>query len=284
MSADEAALSSADRLWQELRGEAVLLKKSEPMLNGYLHDAVLHCSSFAQAVAHELSNKLATPSVGAAGIFQICMQAFEDDPEILEAVAADIYAVKARDPATDSLLTPFLYLKGPRVLEAWRVSHFLWQQKRYALAQYFQSIISNTFGVDIHPAATIGRGIMLDHATGIVIGETAVVGDMVSMLHGVTLGGTGKDHGDRHPKVGRGVMLGAGAKVLGNIHIGDGAKVGAGSVVLSDVAPHTTVAGIPARPVGRPKDEMPSLDMDQTLDTTAPVCTAACAVIKSKII
>ena len=252
--------------WKELQAECAKTASSEPLLRSALEKSVLSASGFDQALARVCSYSLANNIVGRTELYSMCMQAYESQPELLEIAACDMRAVIARDPASaDSVVVPFLFLKGPRVLQLWRVSHWLWLQGRKSLSRYVQCAISDVFGVDIHPAARIGRGIMLDHALGIVIGETAVVGDMVSMLHGVTLGGTGKVSGDRHPKVGRGVMIGAGAKVLGNIHIGEGAKIGAGSVVLDDVPPHTTVAGVPARTVGRPIEYMPSLSMDQTL-------------------
>lgn len=178
-------------------------------------------------------------------------------------MAADICAVKERDPAVDYYSIPLLYLKGFHALEAYRVGHWLWNQGRRALATYLQNQISVVFGVDIHPAAKIGRGIMLDHATGIVVGQTAVIENDVSILQNVTLGGTGKEHGDRHPKIREGVMIGAGAKVLGNIEVGAGAKIGAGSVVLNPVPAHTTVVGVPAKEVGHPQCDKPSLNMDQ---------------------
>lgn len=259
--------------WKELKAEAAKTVAEEPLLRAALEKSVLTASGFDQALARVCSYSLANAIVGRTELYAMCMQAYESCPELLEDAACDMRAVIARDPASaDSTVVPFLFLKGPHVLEIWRVAHWLWQQGRKPLARYVQCAISDVFGADIHPAARIGRGIMLDHALGIVIGETAVVGDMVSMLHGVTLGGTGKVSGDRHPKVGRGVMIGAGAKVLGNIHIGEGAKIGAGSVVLDDVPPHTTVAGVPARSVGRPIEYMPSLGMDQTLhDDYCPV-------------
>lgn len=178
----------------------------------------------------------------------------------------DLSAVRLRDPAVDKYSTPLLYLKGFHALQAYRIGHWLWGEGRKALAVYLQNQISVSFGVDIHPAAQIGCGIMLDHATGIVIGETAIVENDVSILQSVTLGGTGKTCGDRHPKVREGVMIGAGAKILGNIEIGRGAKIGAGSVVLHPVPPHTTVAGVPARIVGKPTSDKPSLEMDQNFN------------------
>lgn len=266
-------------LWQQMQKEAAQILQKEPLLKGYLKKAVLDCSSLGEGLAQIIANRLATPVIGQAELFQICIEAFSADPEIVEKAADDLIAVCSRDPAADGYTTPFLYFKGPHALESWRVAHWLWQQGRRDFARFIQGIVSDVFGVDIHPAAVIGRGIMFDHATGIVIGETARVGDNVSILHNVTLGGTGKEQGDRHPKVGSGVMIGAGAKILGNIKIGDNAKIGAGSVVLNDVHPHTTVAGIPARVVGIPKEAVPSLDMDQDLDTKEAVCTSACGQI-----
>ena len=258
---------SSDEYWKDLRKEASQIAQSEGVLRLTLEKSVLTSTGFDQALARACSYSLANGIVGRAELYAMCMDAYQNCPDLLDAAADDMRAVIARDPASsDSVVVPFLFLKGPRVLEIWRVAHWLWGRGRKPLARYLQCAISDTFGVDIHPAARIGRGIMLDHALGIVIGETAVVGDMVSMLHGVTLGGTGKVSGDRHPKVGRGVMIGAGAKILGNIRIGEGAKVGAGSVVLDNVPPHTTVAVVPARPVGRPIEYMPSLEMDQSLE------------------
>jgi serine O-acetyltransferase len=189
--------------------------------------------------------------------------AFEQSEEIRDAIRKDIEAVTRRDPASRGISEPFLHYKGFHALESYRVSHWLWIQRREALACYMQNRISEVFSVDIHPAARIGKGIFIDHATGVVIGETSVVDDDVSLLHEVTLGGTGKTTGDRHPKIGRGVLIGAGAKILGNVKVGEGSKVAAGSVVLTDVPPHTTVAGVPAVVIGRPAVEQPSLEMDQ---------------------
>ncbi len=196
---------------------------------------------------------------------EVIETALAAQPDILDAAAADICAVKERDPAVRYYSTPLLYLKGFHALQGYRVAHWLWQQGRHSLAVFLQNQISVVFSVDVHPAAQIGRGIMFDHATGIIIGETAVVEDDVSILQNVTLGGTGKEHGDRHPKIREGVMIGAGAKVLGNIEVGRGAKIGAGSVVLQPVPPHTTVAGVPAHEVGHPDCDKPSLDMNQGL-------------------
>ena len=266
-------------LWQKMQLQARTILEKEPLLKSYLNQTILNCDSLAEGLAQLLSARLATPVVGRYELYQICSEAFACDPEIIEQAACDLMAICARDPAATDYTVPFLYFKGPHALESWRVAHWLWQQGRHDFARFIQGIVSDVFGVDIHPAATIGRGIMLDHATGIVIGETACVGDNVSILQDVTLGGTGKEQGDRHPKVGSGVMIGAGAKVLGNIKIGDNAKIGAGSVVLTEVKPHTTVAGIPARVVGIPKEDTPSLNMDQDLNNKETVCSEACGQI-----
>ena len=254
-----------DDFWNVLVSLSLQIVKKEPALEALMNKLVLTCRSFDQCLARIISSKLASYEVDRQQLFQICMQAYADNPNLLCDAIADVYAVVNRDPASSSIVRVLLFLKGPHVLESWRVSHWLWEKDRKDFASFLQSRISDVFSVDIHPAAKIGKGLMLDHATNIVIGETAVIADTVSMLHDVTLGGTGKEQGDRHPKVGRGVMIGAGAKILGNIRIGEGAIVGAGSVVLRDVPAHTTVVGVPARVVGRPQMEMPSVDMDQTL-------------------
>ena len=254
-----------DDFWNDLVSLSIQIVKKEPALEALMNKLVLTCRSFDQCLARIISSKLASYEVDRQQLIQICMQAYADNPNLLCDAIADVYAVVNRDPASSSIVRVLLFLKGPHVLESWRVSHWLWEKDRKDFASFLQSRISDVFSVDIHPAAKIGKGLMLDHATNIVIGETAVIADTVSMLHDVTLGGTGKEQGDRHPKVGRGVMIGAGAKILGNIRIGEGAIVGAGSVVLRDVPAHTTVVGVPARVVGRPQMEMPSLDMDQTL-------------------
>jgi serine O-acetyltransferase len=193
---------------------------------------------------------------------EIADEAIAADPWIGSAARADLVATHERDPACERFLEPLLYFKGFQALQAHRVAHWLWGQGRRDMAQFLQARVSEVFGVDIHPAARMGQGIMIDHAHSIVIGETARVGDNVSMLHSVTLGGTGKEHGDRHPKIGDGVLIGAGAKVLGNIHVGHCSRIAAGSVVLQDVEPLKTVAGIPAKVVGEAGCATPSLSMD----------------------
>ncbi len=241
---------------------------SEPMLASYLHASVLNHRTLEDSLSYLLAGRLASAYFSAMSFREIIDDAFCASAEIQEAIRCDLTAIVDRDPAARGVAQPFLHYKGFHALQAYRVAHWLWQHERHALAFFCQNRISEVFGIDIHPAARIGKGILIDHGTGVVIGETAVVGDNVSMLHEVTLGGTGKETGDRHPKVGHGVLLGAGAKVLGNVRIGDGAKIGAGSVVLNDVPPHTTVAGVPAKIVGRPRTEAPALSMDQHIESS----------------
>jgi len=253
-------------LWEAMRHEAEVKAAAEPILGSYFHATILNHKSFRSALSFRMASKLDTPMLPTMMIRDVIEEALDDDPRILTAAEIDVLATYNRDPACEDVSTPFLFFKGFHALEAHRVAHWLWHRDRRTLARFFQNQISATLGVDMHPAARIGSGIMLDHATGIVIGETAVVEDDVSILHSVTLGGSGKESGDRHPKIRRGVLLSAGCKVIGNIVVGEGAKVGAGSVVLRDVPAHVTVAGVPAQIVGRPAGESPALDMDQSLD------------------
>ena len=252
-----------DNIWKKLREESREKAESEPILASYLHATILNHRSLEDALSFHLATKLSTPTLPAMSIREFMSEAFAKSDHIQQAIRKDLEAVLRRDPASRGISEPFLHYKGFHALEAYRVSHWLWESDRQALACYLQNRISEVFAVDIHPAAKIGKGILMDHATGVVIGETSVVGDDVSLLHEVTLGGTGKTTGDRHPKVRRGVLIGAGAKILGNVEIGEGSKVAAGSVVLTDVPPHTTVAGVPAVIIGRPATEQPSLEMDQ---------------------
>lgn len=255
-------------IWRRLRFEAGQAAEREPTLASYLNATVLNHDRFSAALCYQLAQKAGGPDMSALQVREICEQAYASDPAIVNAAERDMQAVLDRDPATRSTLQPFLFFKGFLALQTHRVSHWLWGQGRETLAFFLQSRTSELYGVDIHPAAPIGSGVFMDHATGIVIGETARVADDVSMLHGVTLGGTGKVFTDRHPKIERGVLLGAGAKVLGAIVVGEEARVGSGSVVLSDVPPRCSVAGVPARPVGGACAE-PSKTMDQTFDTEA---------------
>ena len=252
-------------VWDAMRTEARAKAAEEPILGSYFHATILNHDSFRAALSFRLASKLDNPMLPTMLIRDVIGEAMADDDSILHGALTDIVATFSRDPACEDLSTPFLYFKGFHALQAHRIAHWLWGHKRRTLAQFFQSQISVGLGVDIHPAAQIGRGILVDHATGIVIGETAVVEDDVSILHAVTLGGSGKATGDRHPKVRRGVLLSAGCTVIGNIEIGAGAKVGAGSVVLEDVPPHVTVAGVPAKIVGTPRDETPAFGMDHSL-------------------
>jgi serine O-acetyltransferase len=248
-----------------LRAEASRAAKHDEMLRGVIEVALLRHAGLAPALAALIARKLAEPAMPGERIEDLARAAVAEDPAILAAAAADLVAARTRDPAAESYMAPFLYYKGFHALQAHRIGHFLWRTGRRDLARYLQSRVSEIFTLDIHPAVPVGRGVFIDHGTGVVIGETAVIGDDVSILHGVTLGGTGKERGDRHPKVRDGVLLSIGAKVLGNIEIGRGAKVGAGSVVLKDVPPCATVAGVPARIVGWCSDGAPALAMDQTL-------------------
>jgi serine O-acetyltransferase len=262
---------SDDPVWQMLREEIRCMAEAEPMLASYLHGTVLNHRTFEDALSFLLAAKLDSPHLSSMTIREVIDRAFRESASLGGTIRRDLSAVMERDPAARGLAEPFLHAKGFHALQAYRVSHWLWQEERHCLAFYFKNRIAEVFSVDIHPAARIGQGILIDHATGVVIGETAVVGDDVSMLHAVTLGGTGKETGDRHPKVGSGVLIGAGAKILGNVRIGNGSKIGAGSVVLCDVPPHTTVAGVPAKVVGRPRTDEPSLLMDQNVEQEACV-------------
>ncbi|KZE34310.1 serine O-acetyltransferase [Crenobacter luteus] len=256
-------VTAPDPLWEAIRAEAAEAARDEPLLASFLHMTVLRHATLEDVLAFHLSSKLASPIMDARALMELFCEALADDGTIARAVRADIRACYERDPACDAYSMPLLYFKGFHAIQSQRVTHWLWKKGRRTLAYFLQNRISEVMGADIHPAAAIGEGIMLDHGTGVVVGETAVIGDNVSLLQGVTLGGTGKVHGDRHPKVGDGVLIGANASILGNITIGDGAKVGAGSVVLDDVPAHTTVVGVPARAVGRPDEDMPALGMDQ---------------------
>jgi serine O-acetyltransferase len=254
------------KLWQFIRSEAQSSSLREPVLASFYYATILNHRSFAAALAFNLALRLDSATIPATLVREVCNQALQADANIRQAIEDDIDAYYSRDPACDQYSMPLLYFKGYQAIQGHRIAHWLWQHQRSAMALYFQHRIACEFDVDIHPAARIGRGIMLDHATGLVVGETAVIGDNVSLLHGISLGGSGCCRGDRHPKIGSGVMIGAGAKLLGNIRIGDGAKIAAGSVVLQDVDAHTTVAGVPAEVVGSPLAEQPALSMNQSLE------------------
>ena len=260
------AAAPRDSVWEGMRAEAEAAAAREPVLAELLRLSVLDCSSLDEAISHRMARKLGHHALSEPYLFKLFMEVTGSDPQIAACARADIRAVSERDAACPGLLAPFMYFKGFQVLCAHRIAHRLWLDGREDVALYLQSISSQVFSVDIHPAAHIGCGIMLDHATGIVIGETAVVEDGVSMLHEVTLGGTGKQKGDRHPKVRRNVLIGAGTKILGNIEIGEGARIGAGSVVLDNIPPHTTAVGVPARVIGREKSDDPAATMDHYIN------------------
>ena len=252
-------------VWASLRNEAAHAAQAEPDLASMLNAVVLKHNNLSSALSYQLARKLGDQELRAMGAREIIDEAHLGDPNIVAQAEADLRAVFERDPACKGYMQPFLFFKGFLALQTYRVAHWLWLQDRDTLSFYLQSRMSEIFQVDIHPAAQIGSGVFIDHGTGIVIGETAVVGDDVSMLHGVTLGGTGAERGDRHPKIGRGVLLGAGAKVLGNITVGDYAKVASGSVVLKPVPSGCTAAGVPARLTNCPTCESPARTMDHTL-------------------
>lgn len=255
---------SANQTWPRMRVEAATAAASEPSLASFLHATVLNHETFEAALSYRLAQKLSDAEMDSMLWREVCLEAYADDVSIVDAALADILAVYQRDPACHEHVQPFLYFKGYLALQAHRVAHWLHIKGRSALSLYLQSRMSELFQVDIHPATTIGKGVFIDHATGIVVGETVVIEDDVSILQNVTLGGTGKESGDRHPKIRKGALISVGAKVLGNIEIGEGAKVAAGSVVLKSVKEYCTVAGIPAKPVGECEDKKHSSEtMDQ---------------------
>ncbi|HOF41257.1 MAG TPA: serine O-acetyltransferase [Candidatus Hydrogenedentes bacterium] len=251
-----------DAIWEAIRNEAAEETRKEPLLANFLYGAVLNHKTFEDALSFILATKLESTTIHAVALRDLIDEALVHDPGIGAAARADIEAVRDRDPACRAYSNPLLFFKGFHAIQSYRIANYYWRAGRESLALFLQGRISQVLAVDIHPAAQIGCGILMDHATGVVIGETAVVEDNVSMLHEVTLGGTGKETGDRHPKVRKGVLIAAGATILGNIEIGEGARIGAGSVVLDDIPPHTTAVGVPARVVGRPRSEQPALDMD----------------------
>lgn len=268
-SAPRAATHRAadDPIWTTLRSEAEAATSAEPALTGFIFSSVTSHATLEAAICHRIAQRLGHADVEADLIAQTFTEVSASQPELGRAFRADLAAVFERDPACTRYLEPFLYFKGFHALVTYRFAHELWRQGRHDFALYLQSQSSRMFTVDIHPAARLGKGLMLDHATGVVIGETAAVGDNCSLLHAVTLGGSGKQTGDRHPKIGYGVLIGAGAKVLGNIHVGNCSRIAAGSVVLADVPPHVTVAGVPARVVGPAGAPEPARSMDQTFVT-----------------
>lgn len=266
MAITREKLVSVDPVWAQLRAEAETMAIEEPALAGFIHGTILKHDRLESALSYLLARKLGGGDIDPLLARETFEEALSGDAGIGESIRADLSAVFERDPACHSFVEAFLYYKGFHALECYRIGHWLWGRGRHALALFFQSRISELFAVDIHPAARLGRGIMIDHATGVVIGETAVVEDDVSMLHGVTLGGTGKGSGDRHPKIRRGVLLSMGAKILGNIEIGEYSRVGAGSVVLKSVPAGCTAVGIPAKLVNCTGPERPSQEMNHFFD------------------
>ncbi len=255
-----------ETLWQQIYDEVSVTSTQEPVLASFLHATILNHKTLAAALSFHLANKLHSDVTQSLLLREVFDEACAADPTIIDSVRCDIIATYERDSACDSFSTPFLYYKGLHALAGYRVAHWLWHHGRRPLALVLQNRISVVFGVDIHPAARIGKGIMFDHASGIVVGETAVIEDCVSMMQSVTLGGTGKDTGDRHPKIRRGVLIGPGAKILGNIEIGEGAKIAAASVVLTDIPARAIAAGVPARVVGTTHIGDPAEKMDHGLE------------------
>ncbi|PRQ47246.1 putative serine O-acetyltransferase [Rosa chinensis] len=253
--------SSDDPIWDAVREEAKLEAEKEPILSSFLYASILAHDCLEQALGFVLANRLQNPTLLATQLMDIFTNVMMHDRDIQRSARLDVQAFKERDPACLSYCSALLYLKGYHALQVYRVAHSLWSQGRKVLALALQSRVSEVFGVDIHPASKIGEGVLLDHGTGVVIGETAVIGNRVSLMQGVTLGGTGKEIGDRHPKIGEGALIGASATILGNIKIGQGAMIAACSLVLKDVPPHSMVAGIPAKVIGYVDEKDPSLTM-----------------------
>lgn len=265
MAEIRAKVATLDPVWTRIREEAEAAIRDEPLLGALIHAGLLHHPTMERALAYRFSLKLASGEMSEQILREIADEAYDSDPGLGQAARADIVAVYDRDPACHRFMQPLMFFKGFQAIQAYRIGHWLWAGGRRDLAYFVQMRVSEAFGVDIHPNARLGKGIMIDHAHSIVIGETAVVGDNVSMLHSVTLGGTGKEDGDRHPKIGNGVLIGAGAKILGNLLIGERSRIAAGSVVLQDVPACKTVAGVPARIVGEAGCDQPALTMDQII-------------------
>ncbi len=252
-------------IWLCLRQEAADTLATEPGLASMLHSTILSHDDLASSLSYHIARKLGDDTLRGMTLREMVQKAYASDRSLVEAAEADLQAIYERDPAAKGYLQAFMFFKGYLSLQIHRIAHRLWQDGRQTMALFLQSRVSELFQIDINPAARIGKGVFLDHGTGIVIGETAVVGDDCSILQGVTLGGTGSERGDRHPKIGKGVLLGAGAKILGNITIGDHAKIASGSVVLKPVPAHCTAAGVPARLVNCKTCEDPAKRMDHTL-------------------
>jgi serine O-acetyltransferase len=264
------ALDKVDPVWARIRDEAEEVAQRERQIASFIYASVLHHDTLEAAIVHRIAERLDHVEVSGELIRQAYADALEDEPTLGDSFRADIVATVDRDPATGRCLEPVLYFKGFHALQTYRLAHWLWGKGRKDFAYYLQSQSSAMFQCDIHPAARIGRGIFLDHATGLVVGETAVIEDDVSILHGVTLGGTGKEEGDRHPKIRRGVLIGAGAKILGNVEVGSCARIAAGSVVLKSVPKNSTVAGVPAKVIGEAGCAEPARSMDQLFYDVGP--------------
>ncbi|NOX39894.1 MAG: serine O-acetyltransferase [Alphaproteobacteria bacterium] len=265
MAEKQVKVAGFDPVWSRIRDEAREIVDREPILGGLVHSGILHHNNLERSLSYRMSLKLASGEMTDQILREIVDEAYQADPSLGQSARADIVAVFERDPACHRFIQPLLFFKGFQGVQAYRVAHWLWLNGRKELAYFLQMRVSEAFGIDIHPNAQIGQGIMIDHAHSIVIGETAVVGDNVSMLHSVTLGGTGKADGDRHPKIENGVLIGAGAKVLGNITVGYCTRIAAGSVVLETVPPCKTVAGVPAKIVGEAGCAQPSVMMNQLI-------------------
>jgi serine O-acetyltransferase len=266
MAVTREKVATCDPIWSAMRDQAETMAGREPALASFVHATVLKHERLEDALSYHLARKIGTEDLSPMMTREIFDEAMQAEPAIGDAVRADLSAVFDRDPACNAHVDAFLFYKGFHALQTHRVAHWLWHHDRRAMALFFQNRISGLFGVDIHPAARMGKGIMIDHATGVVIGETAVVEDDVSIMQGVTLGGTGKETGDRHPKVRRGSLISLGAKVLGNIEIGEYSRVGAGSVVLKSVPPHCTAVGVPAHLTNCAGADRPSQEMNQLIE------------------
>ena len=258
----EAGIATLDPVWDTLRNEADAIVATDPSLSSFIYSTILNQETLEAAVAHRVAERLRHADVSGDLIRQAFKQMVEADRDYAAVLRADVVAVYDRDPACERFVEPVLYFKGFHAIQAHRLAHWAWGEGRRDFALYLQSRSSQIFQTDINPQAKLGRGLFMDHATGVVMGATATVGNDCSILHGVTLGGTGKESGDRHPKVGCGVLIGAGATILGNISVGDCARVAAGSLVLKPVPDRTTVAGVPAKIVGMADCVRPSNTMD----------------------
>ncbi len=259
-------IDTVDNLWLAMCDEANKASQQQPLMASFFHANILNHKDFTSAISFYLSNHLSTETVSAMMMRDVCLQAMEEDPSIEQNMRQDLMAHYTRDPACEQHITPFLYFKGFHAVQSYRIAHYLWQKKRTLLAFYIQSRVAELFDVDIHPGAVIGGGLMVDHATGVVIGETSIVENNVSMLHAVTLGGSGAKSGKRHPTIRSGVLISVGAKILGDIEIGECTKIGGGSVVLESMPAKSTVVGVPAKVVGKSSCDMPSLEMDHQIE------------------